>query len=558
MEIIHIKELSFQYPESDNYALDGVNLHVKQGEFVVIGGPSGCGKTTLLHLLKKEISPHGLQSGDISYIGKPFDEWDERTLIEEIGLVFQDPENQIIMDDVMQELVFGMENLGYSPIDMRLRLAEMVHTFSVEHLLHQKTTALSGGQKQLLSLLSALLLKPRVLLLDEPTSQLDPVAAKDLLIMLERLNKELGITVIIVEHRLEDLFDKADRVVFMNEGTVVYDGKSREVIHQIFNRQDQRFLPYIPSISQMCLELQHSPTIDQIPLNVNEGKARLASLPPMNPIVKKENQKLNPDAESIVELKDVYFQYEKTAPMVLAKLDFSLNKGDFYAVMGGNGSGKTTLLKTCLGLLKPQRGSVKRFGRKLTHKSIDSVHQQIAYLSQQPHTFFIQDTIEKEMQLIAEQHEIQDSEQRIKSLLNLFGIEHLRKRHPYDCSGGEVQKAALACMLLTKPSILFMDEPTRGLDSVSKIQLQSILRQLHSEGLTILMVTHDIEFTAQIATKCAMIFDGKITAEAAPHTFFTGNYFYTTSINRVTQNSQYPEVLTLEEVLHSWQTHELA
>ncbi|MFC0014325.1 MULTISPECIES: ABC transporter ATP-binding protein [Allobacillus] len=558
MEIIDIKALSFQYPESDNYALDGVNFHVKQGEFVVIGGPSGCGKTTLLHLLKKEISPHGLQSGDISYIGKPLDEWDERTLIEEIGLVFQDPENQIIMDDVMQELVFGMENLGYSPIDMRLRLAEMVHTFSVEHLLHQKTTALSGGQKQLLNLLSALLLKPRVLLLDEPTSQLDPVAAKDLLMMLERLNKELGITVIIVEHRLENIFDKADRVVFMNEGKIIHDGKSREVIQQIYNRQDHRFFPYIPSISQMYLELHHAPTIDRIPLNVNEGRTELASLPSMNHVEKIENKVMNTDTEPIIEAKDVYFQYEQGSSMVLRKLSFSLNRGDFYAVMGGNGSGKTTLLKTCLGLLKPQRGSVKRFGRKLTHKSIDSVHQNIAYLSQQPQTFFIQDTIEKEMQLIAEQHEIQDSEKRIKSLLNLFGIEHLRNRHPYDCSGGEVQKAALACMLLTKPSILFMDEPTKGLDPVSKIHLQSILRKLHSDGLTILMVTHDIEFTAKTATKCAMLFDGEITAEALPHAFFTGNYFYTTSINRLTQNSQYPEALTLEEVLHSWQEHELA
>ena len=550
--------MSFQYPESASYALDGVNLRLKQGEFVVVGGPSGCGKSTLLHLLKREIAPHGSPSGDISYFGKSLDEWEERVLMEEIGLVLQDPENQIIMDDVMQELVFGMENLGYSPIDMRLRLAEMVHTFSVEHLLNQKTTTLSGGQKQQLNLLSALLLKPKLLLLDEPTSQLDPVAAKDLLVMLERLSKELGITVIVVEHRLEELFDKADRIVFMQEGKIAYDGKSREVIHQVFKQQDTSFLPYIPAISQMYLEMEHSPTVNQIPLNVNEGKAWLASLPAMDQMIKKENGKSTENPKPIIELKDVYYQYEKSSSMVLSKLSLSLKKGDFYAVMGGNGSGKTTLLKTCLGLLKPQRGIVKRFGRKLTNKSVNRVHQNIAYLSQQPHTFFIQDSIEKEMLLITEQHEIQDSEQQIDSLLNTFGIEHLRNRHPYDCSGGEIQKAALACMLLTKPTILLMDEPTKGLDPISKIKLQSILRRLHSEGLTILMVTHDIEFTARIATKCAMIFDGKITAEAPPHSFFKGNYFYTTSINRVTQNSQFPEVLTLEEAVHSWQERELA
>nr|WP_289037356.1 energy-coupling factor transporter ATPase [uncultured Allobacillus sp.] len=558
MEILNISGLSFQYPESVDYALNDVSLSLKQGEFVVIGGPSGCGKTTLLHLLKREIAPHGLKSGVITYCGKAFDDWEERKLIEEIGLVSQDPDNQIIMDDVMHEIVFSMENLGYSTTEMRMRVAEMVHTFGVEDLLHKKTSALSGGQKQRLNLLSALLLKPKVLLLDEPTSQLDPVAAKDLLLMLDRLNKELGMTIVLVEHRLEELFDQADRILFMQEGKIVYDGKSRNVIHQIFQQQDTVFLPYIPAISHMYLKVDHTPIIDKIPLNVNESKVWLSSLSSTIQTVTEGEGKKDLHTKSVIELNDVYFQFKQNSSMILRKLSLTLNKGDFYAVMGGNGSGKTTLLKTCLGLLKPQRGKVKLFGRKLTPKTGKALYQNIAYLPQQPHTFFIQDSIEEEMQLIAEQHEIQEPDQQISSILNMFEIGHLRSRHPYDCSGGEIQKAALACMLLTKPDLLLIDEPTKGLDPLSKINFQSIIRQLHSMGMTILMVTHDIEFAAQNATKCAMMFDGKITAEASPHSFFKGNYFYTTTINRATQNSHYPEVLTLEEALNLWQERELA
>src|SRR5699024_5931828 len=235
MELFKINNLSFQYPEMQKNALNQISLSVSEGQFIVLCGPSGCGKTTLLRLLKKELAPVGKLSGEIYYKNKQLDDWNERTLVEEIGLVFQDPENQIIMDDVMQEIVFSMENLGYSNFEMRKRVAETVHAFGMEHLLKSKPSELSGGQKQMLNLLSVLLLKPKVLLLDEPTSQLDPLAAKDLIIMLERLNKEMGITIIMVEHRLEELFHIADRVLLLNDGEINYQGRSRNLIYQLFS-----------------------------------------------------------------------------------------------------------------------------------------------------------------------------------------------------------------------------------------------------------------------------------------------------------------------------------
>lgn len=544
LDIFHIKDLTFQYPDTDEKALDGLSVTISEGEFVVVGGPSGCGKSTLLRLLKKEIAPIGNISGNILYFGKAMNEWDERTLIEEIGFVFQDPENQIIMDEVLQEITFSLENLGYSNQEMRLRVAEMVHAFGMEDLLKSKPSELSGGEKQILNLLSVLLLKPKVLLLDEPTSQLDPIAARDLIMMLGRLNRELGITIILVDHRLEELFAVADRVILMKDGKVNYEGNSKEVIYSVFHAKDEKFLPYIPSISQLYLNREKEITVEKIPITVKECKKWASTLPPFAegdacncPITRKQ--------QSVVEVKNVYFQYRKDSSLVLKNLSLQIKRGDFYTIVGGNGSGKSTLIKTCLGIKKPQRGIVRVFGKKI-RKLTEEVLKKIAYLPQNPKSFFIQDSLEKEMK------QVTNDEKKINEMLLKFGISHLKHRHPYDCSGGEMQKAALATMLLGNPEILFMDEPTKGLDPFSKQQFARILKQLHEDGLTIIMVTHDIEFAARHASRCAMMFDGSITVEATPNELFKGNYFYTTALNRATQNSNIAEVLTLEEALTLW------
>lgn len=546
-----MSDVSFRFPDAKEDVLKHVDFSVQEGEFVVLCGASGCGKTTLLRLLKKELSPVGTVSGEIQYRGKEIEAWDERTLIEEVGFVFQDPENQIVMDEVMQEIVFGMENLGYSNFEMRKRVAEMVHFFGMEDLLKAKPSQLSGGQKQMLNLLSVLLLKPKVLLLDEPTSQLDPVAAKDLLVMLERLNKEMGMTIILVEHRLEELFAVADRIMMIDRGEIVHEGTSEEVISKLYVNEDERFIPYVPSISQLYVHVEKGNCVD-IPLTVKDCKQWIGTLPrqEVDELTKglEEQTITNP----LLHLKNVYYQYEKKGPMILKSLSLQIKKGEFFALVGGNGSGKTTALKACIGTVKPQRGTVRFEGKETSKLKGKELYEKIAYLPQNPRTYFVHDTLEKEMKEAAERHQVENRDEKITELLALFDISHLRHRHPYDCSGGEMQKAALACMLIGRPAILFVDEPTKGLDPISKQRFADVLNDLHQTGLTIVMVTHDIEFAAKNAERCAMMFDGAITVTGTAAQLFKGNYFYTTAINRATRSSQLPEVLTLEEAISTW------
>lgn len=552
MEIFEIKNLSFQYPETDERVLENISLQILEGQFLVICGPSGCGKTTFLRLLKKELAPIGERNGEIFYLKKQFSEWDEKTLAEEIGFVFQDPENQIVMEEVLQEIVFGMENFGYSHVEMRKRVAELVHFFGMESLLKKKTSELSGGQKQMLNLLSVLLLKPKVLLLDEPTAQLDPVAAKEFITMLKRLNVEMGMTIVIAEHRLEELFSIADKVIFLKEGKVAYEGDSREVIDQVYRNQDRLFLPYIPSLAHLYLKKEKIPHKEKIPLSVKESKEWLSNL---SIRMKKRKQPLEKSTHfktPYLSLRNVYFQYDRHSPMVIKNLSIDIAEGEFFVLVGGNGSGKSTFIKLCLGILKAQRGSIKLAGQKLSKLKRTNLLERVAYLPQNPETFFMQDTIEKEMIQTVEKYPSKVRSEKISEMLDLFHIRHLRNRHPYDCSGGELQRAALACMLLSEPNILFIDEPTKGLDPIAKENLAKILRRLHEKGITIVMVTHDIEFAAKYADRCAMMFDGNISIAGTPNELFKGNYFYTTTMNRATRMSPVPEVLTLEEALIEW------
>lgn len=553
MELLAMENVSFGFPDENIKVLQNIDLHVMEGEFIVLCGASGCGKTTLLRLLKKELSPVGKRTGEIRYGGKLVEEWDDRTLIEELGLVSQDPDNQIVMDEVMQEIVFGMENLSYSNFEMRKRVAEMVHFFGMENLLQAKPSELSGGQKQMLNLLSVLLLKPRVLLLDEPTSQLDPIAAKELIMMLERLNKEMGITVILVEHRLEELFAVADRIVMLDAGKIIYEGKSRELIQLLYMAKDARFTPYIPSVSRIYMEFDQAPVTSQIPLNVKETREWLSTQSGQitGEHVREsstEKRQVNP----MLTVNDVYFRYGKKGKFILERFSLEIEQGEFFALVGGNGSGKTTVLKACIGSLRPQRGNIKFEGKEIGKLKGLGLARKIAYLPQNPRTYFVQDTIGKEMEDSVRRHEIQDGERHITHMLDNFGIAHLRERHPYDCSGGEIQKAALACMLLGNPEMLFIDEPTKGLDPISKQRFAEIIADLHQRGLTIMMVTHDIEFAAQNAERCAMMFDGEITVDGTPEQLFKGNYFYTTALNRATRQSSVHEVLTLEEARVKW------
>lgn len=554
MELFRLNEVTFSFPDADQNVLQNISLTVHEGEFVVIGGASGSGKTTLLKLLKKELTPTGNLKGSMQFKGKPIQEWEKRTLIEQVGYVFQDPDNQIVMDEVMQEIVFGLENLGYTNFEMRKRVAEMVHFFGVEDLLQAKPSELSGGQKQLLNLLSVLLMKPRVLLLDEPTSQLDPVAAKELILMLDRLNKETGMTIVLVEHRLEELYAMADRVVFIEQGSLLYNGSSRQVIDEIYQDQAIRLFPYLPAFTRLYMEFESRPLRESIPLTVKECKQWLGR----NETAGGNAANLHEEREDgsvLLEMEDVHYQYKKKAPFVLKNFQLTIRKGEFFALVGGNGSGKTTALRASIGGVKPQRGKISYGGRDIRKMKDSEWLGKIAYLPQNPRTYFVHQTIEDEMVRIGDRLHLLDTMTRMDKLLDAFGISHLRSRHPYDCSGGEIQKAALACILMGQPEMLFIDEPTKGMDPISKQQLGELLTQLQRQGLTIFMVTHDIGFAAQYAKRCAMMFDGEIAADGTPDELFKGNYFYTTAINRATRETKQPEVLTYEEAVGTWGVH---
>jgi energy-coupling factor transport system ATP-binding protein len=502
LAFIEINNVSFTYPDASIPAIKNLSLQIEKGQFIVLFGSSGSGKSTLLRLLKKEIQPHGVLSGEILLDGRPRDEKNET------GFVFQDPENQVVADDVLHEIVFGLENLGISPNEMRSRVAEMVHFFGVESLLHRKTHELSGGKKQQINLASVLLMQPNILLLDEPTAQLDPVSSRELLDILIRLNDEFGMTIILAEHRLEEVLPLADKIIMMEKGEIFIEGGPRDVLKEVWNSPNH---PYVPTIPSLFFSMKGQGII---PLTVKEGRKWVQSGVDLTPDTKNH---VSFGVERI-KAKNIYFRYEKKSDFILNELDFSLNKGEFYALLGGNGSGKSTFLKILGGMLKPEKGKIdsKKNG------------QTIGYLPQNPKLFFIQDTVGKEIQSTIEKWGGEPA-----PILESLGISHLVNCHPYDLSGGELQKAALSCLLLRKPEILLLDEPTKGLDPISKRNLARILIQLNAEGVTILMSTHDIEFAALHASKCGMMFQGRITSEGHPENFFQGNFFYTTMIQRL-------------------------
>ncbi|WP_078545993.1 ABC transporter ATP-binding protein [Litchfieldia alkalitelluris] len=552
MEIFRLEQIEFSYPEQKDQILNGINLSIQQGEFVVLCGKTGCGKSTLLKHLKPELTPIGTRRGNIYYFNQSLEHTNASRLISEVGMVFQDPENQIVMDEVYQELIFGMENMGIENDVMRKRLAELVQFFDLDSLLYKKTYEISGGQKQMINLASILLLQPKVLLLDEPTSQLDPISSKEFIQLLYRINQEFGITIIMVEHRIEEVLPLADRLILLEQGKIIYDGQPKDVIYDSLSSSNNFFKPFIPSISKLFLEVEENVESSAIPLTVKEGKKWISELT-INYAKELTDQKIINNKEVLINCKHVYFRYSRDSAYILKNLNLAINKGDFFSIVGKNGSGKSTLLKVCGLLLKPERGKLfyKGMSSRATKENI--LQKEVAYLPQNPKSFFTQDTLKEELSFQAEQLDIENRNTTISVIVNQFNLQKILDRHPYDCSGGEQQKAALACLLLSDPEILFIDEPTKGLDPTAKEQLGQLLQDLHKEGKTIVMSTHDIEFAARYSTRSGMIFDGDLTAIGSSAGFFKGNYFYTTSINRITRDHPGLEAVTIEEVREKWE-----
>ncbi|MEK3795864.1 ATP-binding cassette domain-containing protein [Paenibacillus sp. FSL R7-0204] len=547
MEILKAQQLSFRYPEEDRDTLHELSFVIEEGEFVVLCGPSGSGKTTLLRHLKRELAPVGSSSGTLTYKGQPLSGLPAAVAAGEIGMVFQNPDAQIVMDTVWHELAFSMENLGLPPAVMRTRLAEICGLFGLEPLLYRPVHELSGGQKQLMNLASVLLLQPKVLLLDEPTSQLDPVAAREFIMALQRLNEEMAVTVIISEHRLEEVLPLADRVLMLEDGKLLADAAPRLFARQTGSGALTSAGRYLPAASRLYLSLSpeaDSAAPENIPLTVREGRRWLHSLMAGTDAAAGAElvNNLNRAAASLLTCREVSFRYEKEGREVLRKLSLTLKQGELLAVMGGNGAGKSTLLHVLNGLMKPQRGKIELAKGKTT-----------GLLAQNPLLYFSYDTVAEELQHMGSYAGLspEAAASRIEALLEVFQLREVLQSHPHDLSGGQQQQTALAMMLLMKPDILLLDEPTKGLDPAAKDRLAGLLQQLRGQGISILIVTHDVEFAAKHATRCALLFDGGITAEGTPAEFFSSNYFYTTAVNRMVRD-WLPQALTIEDVIRTW------
>ena len=546
MEFIKIENLSFAYPNRENKALENINLSVKNGEFITLCGKSGCGKTTLLRLLKSSISPFGNIEGNIYFNGKPLSQTDSKEQAAKIGFVMQDPDNQIVTDKVWHELAFGLESLGFSNTEIRTRVSEMASFFGIQTWFHKNVTELSGGQKQLLNLASVMVMQPTVLILDEPTAQLDPIAAGEFLKTLEKINRELGTTIILSEHRLEEAFPISDRIIVMDNGRIIADDVPKKVGETLKNHPMYSALPTPVKI--------HGAIKNNLdcPVTIRDGRMWLEEYTKTNKpdvsLIPTEEEKTE-GTQIAIELKDVWFRYKKELPDVVKGLSIKIKKGELFAIVGGNGTGKTTALSVISGLNTPYRGHVIINGQKI-EKTKNLYQGTLGVLPQNPQSVFVKKTIYLDLlEMLSETKLSKDEkENRVKEMAKLCHIEELLDSHPYDLSGGEQQRSALAKVLLMSPQILLLDEPTKGLDAHFKSEFADILYDLKNNGVTVVMVSHDIEFCAEYADRCAMFFDGNITSVDKPRQFFGGKNFYTTAANRMARTT-IPEAVLTEDII---------
>ena len=523
------KGLTFTYPGRETPALRGIDLDIAPGEFAVLCGPSGCGKTTLLRQLKPSLAPHGAFEGEIFFEGRPLPQLDRRGAAAKIGFVTQNPDNQIVTDKVWHELAFGLESLGYDTPSIRLRVAEMASFFGIQSWFYQDVKELSGGQKQLLALACVMALQPSLLILDEPTAQLDPIAAADFLAAVGKINRELGVTVLLTEHRLEEAFPLASLVLAMDGGRIIARGSPAEV-GQALRGHDMFTAMPVPMRVWAAVENQY-----RCPVTIREGRAWLSQCTIYNAQCTMEET--TQTGASSIALENIWFKYDKNGPDVLKGLNFKAYPGELACILGGNGTGKTTALSVMAGLNRAYRGQVKADGS-------------IAMLPQNPQLLFAAKTLREDLLEMLSESKLskQEKQARLREMTALCRLEGLLDYHPYDLSGGEQQRAALAKVLLLRPKILLLDEPTKGLDAEYKAVFAAILRRLAGGGVTLVMVSHDIEFCAQYADRCALFFDGGIVAENPPRAFFSGNSFYTSAANRMARHVL-PEAVTAGDII---------
>ena len=588
MNLVEVKDFSFSYPECSHKVLEHVNLKIKEGTLNVVCGRSGCGKSTLLRQLKTVLAPAGNTSGQILYRGVSLKDTDHRTQSQEIGFVMQNPDNQIVTDKVWHELAFGLESLGYDNATIRLRVAEMASYFGIQQWFYKNVVELSGGQKQLLNLAAVMAMHPSLLILDEPTSQLDPIAASDFLETVKKINRDIGTTVLLTEHRLQDIIPYADRIFVMDEGGVFMEGTPREIGTALGREKHGMFLS-MPVPMQIYGETRSHLTC---PLTVSQGRQWIRDYIEEKGITKEQiqqaNQRLagsthaqdnklpgetagsegkgilaglksrNHTPEPAIQMKGVWFRYEKDSPDVVRDLSLEVKKGEFYALVGGNGTGKSTTLSLLSRVHQPYKGRIYLEGKDLRSFKDNQLYcGYLGVMPQNPQSIFLKKTVLEDLYSVIGGKKEKPSkeyslsmkkEKAIEGIVSLTHLDGLLDRHPYDLSGGEQQRLALAKVLLLRPKILLMDEPTKGMDAEYKEELGGILKKLQSHGMTIFMISHDVEFVAEYADTTGLFFEGNIVTSKKTRDFFAGNNFYTTAANRMARGL-FPEAVTGKDVV---------
>ncbi len=548
MELLTVENLSFSYATGQGPALREVCLSLAQGDFALLTGPTGCGKSTLLRLLKTELAPRGERQGSIRFRGREPETMDPRERAAAIAYVAQRPEEQIVTDRVWHELAFGMENLGVPEGEMRRRVAETAQFFGLEEAFELPVDRLSGGQKQLLNLAAATVMMPELLLLDEPTSRLDPISADRFLSALERLNRETGMTILMAEHRLEGSLSRANRLMLMENGRILLEGCPRDVCGkpEAWSGTAEDALP-------AAARLWHaSGGKGSCPLSTGEGRSWIAqSFPSLalgaggkpiqdGPLKTGEEggrsgravsvgkrgtqaDEAGRSSEALLAMREVHFRFEREGKDILRAVSFRAEEGRITTLLGGNGSGKTTLLRMGAGFLRPYSGEIRLFGKRAQALGREEMRRHgVALMPQDPQTLFLRASVREELK-----------DSGIRPEEAPFGLGTLLDRHPYDLSGGEQHLLGLAKVLASGPRLLLLDEPTSGLDGAWRRKVLEVLRTLREEGTGILMVTHDAEFAAEASDRCGLLFHGQVEPPEEPHAFFAGGSYYMPPVTRM-------------------------
>jgi len=552
--LIRIRDLTFHYADASKPALRNVNLDIEDGEFVLVIGPSGCGKTSLCRCFNGLI-PHfygGKVTGRLEVEGLDVMRHATRELATHVGMVFQDPENQLVYMEVQREIAFGLENLAFPRDVIAKRMEESLDTLGISGLRHRQVHDLSGGEKQKVVIASVLALHPDILVLDEPTSELDPKGAEEVLSIVQRLNDELGITVVLVEHRLDRVVHLVDRMIVMDEGGIIADGSPRTVLS---NGDITRVGAGVPPIVRMVQRLRDGGlNVDDIPLTVKQGRSMLKDVFMKAGESTLYGNETAAKGKTAIEIDRLWHAYPD-GPTALKNVSLRICQGEFVAVMGRNASGKTTLVKHINGLLKPTKGKAVVTGIDTRRATIAQMSRKVGFIFQNPNDHIFADTVEEEIAFILKNRGFDGGEiaARVDEMLEMFALKEFRRQYPRSLSGGERQRVALASVLVAGPEILILDEPTRGMEYRLKSELMRFLNGYREKGNTVVLVTHDVETVAEYADRVILLSEGRIVVDGNKRDVLSRALFFSPQINRLVQAFEKygvpNDILTVDEAL---------